>query len=280
MSHETFTDVITPCISDTETSGLVKPGERTFNDPAKDTQATAMLGVSFCERRLDVALAKLPAMRFRIIPTVSQNTVGLLAWSAWFSADWRDVSYQGNQFFDVIHIPSSQDAGQRNALAIGNDVMFATRLGQAAKSDCRIAVLESLLAAGDDPNDFLASPDEPSPLEFAVSKDRIDANQWLLDHGADPNLGRPLIAAIDHDQSSAWPLAMLTLLLDVDADIHQAYPLFGDETKCVSVLDWARLYQISEDVNGYLRSRGAIHYWTDDTIAAAQREWKPYRIVP
>jgi ankyrin repeat protein len=140
--------------------------------------------------------------------------------------------------------------------------------------------LESLLAAGCDPNGFLKSPNESRPLEIAVSKDRIDVIKWLLDHGADPSIGRPLVAAINHEKSSDLQLAMLTLLLDGGASINQTYPLFGDETKRFSVLDWACLYRISEDVINYLKSRGAIHHWADDKIAAAQRELKPRRIVP
>ncbi len=73
---------------------------------------------------------------------------------------------------------------------------------------------------------------------------------------------------------------MLTLLLDNGANINQTYPLFGDETKRFSVLDWALLYGISEYVIGHLKSHGAIHHWTHDEIAAAQRELKSRRIVP
>jgi hypothetical protein len=155
-----------------------------------------------------------------------------------------------------------------------------TWLGQAVKNDCSISVLESLLAAGCDPNGFLKSPNESRPLEIAVSKDRIDVVKWLLDHGADPNIGRPLVAAINYEKSPDLQLKMLTLLLDGGASINQTYPLFGDETKSFSVLDWACLYRISEDVISYLKSRGATHHWLDDKIAAAQRELKPRRIVP
>jgi uncharacterized UBP type Zn finger protein len=123
-----------------------------------------------------------------------------------------------------------------------------TWLGQAVKNDCSISVLESLLAAGCDPNGFLKSPNESRPLEIAVSKDRIDVVKWLLDHGADPNIGRPLVAAINYEKSPDLQLKMLTLLLDGGASINQTYPLFGDETKSFSVLDWACLYRISEDV--------------------------------
>jgi hypothetical protein len=155
-----------------------------------------------------------------------------------------------------------------------------TWLGQAVKNDCSIAVLESLLAVGCDPNGYLKSPNESRPLEIAVSNDRIEAIRWLLAHGADPNIGRPLVAAINHEKSPDLQLVMLRLLLDGGANINQTYQLFGDETKRFSVLDWALLYRVSDDVIGYLKSRGAIHQWTDDKIAATQRELKPRRIVP
>jgi hypothetical protein len=119
-------DVITHFRSDTATSELGKPGECAFDDPAIDIQATAVLGVSFCQHRLDAAAAKLPAMRFRILAAVFQNTVGFLSWSAWLPADWQDVIYH---VFGVIHIRSSQDGRQRHALTLGHDVMLATGLG-------------------------------------------------------------------------------------------------------------------------------------------------------
>lgn len=171
-------------------------------------------------------------------------------------------------------------SGDTSFLAKRAKYSSETWLGQAVKNDCSISVLESLLAAGCDPNGFLKSPNESRPLEIAVSNDRIEAIRWLISHGADPNIGRPLVAAINHEKSPDLQLAMLTLLLDGGANINQTYPLFGDETKRFSVLDWALLYGISEEVIRYLKSRGAIHHWTDDIIAAAQRELKPRRIVP
>ncbi len=154
-----------------------------------------------------------------------------------------------------------------------------TWLGQAVKSHCSIQVLEKLLAAGCDPNGYLKSPKEPRPLEIAVSHDRIDAIKWLLEHGADPNTGRPIIAAINHAKSSDIQLAMLELLLDGGASINQTFPLFGDEQNRFSVLDWAVLYSISPNVIEFLKQRGATHHWSMDKINASQKELKQRRIV-
>ncbi len=154
-----------------------------------------------------------------------------------------------------------------------------TWLGQAVKSHCSIQVLEKLLAAGCDPNGYLRSPKESRPLEIAVSHDRIDAIKWLLENGADPNTGRPIIAAINHEKSPDIQLAMLKLLLDGGANINQTFPLFGDEENRFAVLDWAVLYSNSTKVIEFLKQRGATHHWPTDKINASQKELKHRRIV-
>jgi hypothetical protein len=155
-----------------------------------------------------------------------------------------------------------------------------TWLGQAVKNDCSVVVLEKLLSAGCDPNGYLKSPNESRPLEIAVSNDRIDAIKWLLAHGADPNIGRPLVAAIHYEKPADIQHEMLTLLLEGGAEINQTFPLFGDETNRFTVLDWALLYDVSHGVIEYLESCGAVRHWTDEKLVAAQRDLKPRRIVP
>lgn len=155
-----------------------------------------------------------------------------------------------------------------------------TWLGQAVKKKCSIAVLDKLLAAGCDPNGYLESPKETRPLEIAVSDERLDVLKWLLEHGADPNIGRPIVAAIHHEKSSAIQLAILTLLLDAGANINNTFPLFGDESNRFTVLDWAVLYDVSPDVIKFLKRRGASHNWPVEKIDASKRELQPRRIVP
>ena len=72
---------------------------------------------------------------------------------------------------------------------------------------------------------------------------------------------------------------MLELLLNGGADINKAFPLFGDEQNSFTVLDWAVTYGLSPKVIEYLKSRGALHKWTQEKIATAQADLKPRRIV-
>lgn len=148
-------------------------------------------------------------------------------------------------------------------------------IGQAVDRGCSLVVLDRLLAAGCDVNEQI----ESRPLEIAVGQDRIDALGWLLRNGADPNLGRPIIGAINHSKSPELQLEMLELLLNGGADINKAFPLFGDEQNSFTVLDWAVTYRLSPKVIEYLKSRGALHKWPQEKIASAQADLKPRRIV-
>lgn len=148
-----------------------------------------------------------------------------------------------------------------------------TWIGQAVDRGCSLDVLDRLLESGCDVNEQL----ESRPIEIAVAKDRIDAVVWLLKNGADPNLGRPIIAAINHSKSPEIQLEMLELLLNAGANINKTFPLFGDEQNSFTVLDWAVSYGLAQKVIEYLQSRGAIHNWPPEKLSSMQVQ--PRRIV-
>ena len=152
-----------------------------------------------------------------------------------------------------------------------------TWLGYAVSHDCEIKILEKLVKAGCQVN---ASPDANSqPLELAISKDKIEVVQWLLDRGADPNLGRPIVGAINHRKTADVQLALLELLLAAGCDINRSFDLFGDENQRFSVLDWAEMYSISQEVIDFLKSNGAKKLWSDETTRKNKNELGTQRIV-
>jgi hypothetical protein len=157
-----------------------------------------------------------------------------------------------------------------------------TWLGHAIDADCGIPILEKLLAAGCDVNS--CSKESASyrigALDRAISKDRIDVVKWLLDNGADPNLGRPIIGAINHGKPANVQLEMLKLLLGAGADVNKTFDLFGDESQRFTVLDWAEMYGISSAVIELLKTYGANKQWTDDETRKHQNDLEHRRIVP
>ena len=155
-----------------------------------------------------------------------------------------------------------------------------TWLGDAIFVDCSLSILKKLVAVGCDVNAFLASDKSKSrPLGIAINKERIDVVEWLLGKGADPNLGRPLVSAINYKLEPDVQMAMLTLLLDAGADINRTFALFGDEEKRFTTLDWAELYGVSPEVIEYLKSKGAKKQWTDKATRSKKKELKHRRIV-
>jgi ankyrin repeat protein len=134
---------------------------------------------------------------------------------------------------------------------------FTTWVGLAISENCRLEILAKIVGAGCDPNSRSSSPDKTSALEVAVDNDRIDAIQWLLENGADPNLGRELIGAINFRKTPDIQLKMLTMLLDAGANINKSHALYGDETDRFTALDWSILYDVPDQVIDFLKERGA-----------------------
>ena len=75
----------------------------------------------------------------------------------------------------------------------------------------------------------------------------------LLARGANPNLGRAIIAAINLDDHQRR-MRYLHALVKAGVDVNQRFPLFGDRNKLFTALDWSR--KIPE-VAKFLRRQGA-----------------------
>ena len=134
---------------------------------------------------------------------------------------------------------------------------YTTWLGHAISHNCGIATLRKMFAAGCDTNARALSPDATSVLEVAVDDNRTDAVQWLLENGADPNIGRPMIGAVSFRKPPEVQIELLKLLLDAGGEINKTYALYGDESDRFTVLDWAHLYEAALEVVHFFEERGA-----------------------
>jgi len=157
-----------------------------------------------------------------------------------------------------------------------------TWLGHAVAKDCDIPILAKLLAAGCDVNSCSEKTGSGHlrPLEIAISNDRIEIVNWLLANRADPNLGRPIIGAINHRKAPDLQLQMLKLLLAAGGEINRTFELYGDEKQRFTVLDWAEMYNLSPDVIDFLKSKGAKKSWTNEMTRENQNKLGDRKIVP
>ncbi|GAB5405858.1 MAG: hypothetical protein Aurels2KO_40890 [Aureliella sp.] len=97
-------------------------------------------------------------------------------------------------------------------------------------------------------------PEKFGPLDQAIGDDgSLEILKFLLSRGANPNIGRPLIGAINV-KDEQLRMQMIKLLVEHDCDVNRLYPLYGDWDRAFTALDWA---QSKPEVVEYLEAKGA-----------------------
>jgi hypothetical protein len=120
-------DVLAAFVANTKSAELMKPSDRSFNDPASFTQPTAMFGVPASQVRGNAAATKFVAVRLRIVTAISLNTPGSMAWPAHLAADRRNCFHQWQKLRHVVRIGAGKRGCQWNARRIRNDMVLAPR---------------------------------------------------------------------------------------------------------------------------------------------------------
>lgn len=102
-----------------------------------------------------------------------------------------------------------------------------------------------------------------TPLDQAICADELnDRNQlikYLLELGANPNISRSLIAALNPrrgDEDVSLELVRL-LVEEGGADVNRVYDVYGDPNNTFTAVEWAEVFGRPK-IAAYLRSQGAI----------------------
>lgn len=114
-----------------------------------------------------------------------------------------------------------------------------------------VATVKTLLDLGFDVN-ALCGKEQSSALGIAIDKNHYEIAVFLLSTGANPNLSRPMIGALNRD-STDRKMAFVKLLVENGCDVNRIYDLYGDITKEFTALDWTK----DPEMVAYLRSKGA-----------------------
>lgn len=123
----------------------------------------------------------------------------------------------------------------------------------AAARKSRVDVMKEILDLGIDVNLQNSLKPHDTALPSAIHGEQLEMTTFLLSRGIDPNIGRPLITAINiKDQSRA--LEFVQLLVEHGADVNKLFEFMGDENELFTALDWA---SAKPTVAAYLKSRGA-----------------------
>lgn len=163
-----------------------------------------------------------------------------------------------NKVFNAIYA-LNVDAALRllrnNNALIDEGVAGESWLHIAAGTDS-IEMVHAILDLGIDINTRATSngrTTSQTPLICAIRLDAFKAASFLVGHGADTNIGHPVISAIVSDMCER--VELVTLLHQHGADLHVVYP-YGEDGTPMNPLKMAMIYQRNEIVD-YLRAHGA-----------------------
>ncbi len=95
---------------------------------------------------------------------------------------------------------------------------------------------------------------DETALAQAVADGQLEVAKYLIKQGANPNIGRPLIAAINQEDC---PFEMVKLLVENGVDINQTFFWFDDPDQPFTALSHA-IDSDNGQIVKYLRSKGAV----------------------
>jgi hypothetical protein len=105
-------------IANLQASEGVQPGNRALDDPSRFSQATTVRYTLLGKQGRDATFAQASAMRFGTVATVSLHDFGLAQWASPLVTHARNRVYERIQLGDIVHIRSSQDDSERDALRV------------------------------------------------------------------------------------------------------------------------------------------------------------------
>lgn len=105
--------------------------------------------------------------------------------------------------------------------------------------------------------DAVNLPDKSSALDTAISFDHPHFVKFLLSRGANPNLGRCLIGALNR-KTEALRWEMVKLLVEGGINVNLMLDLYGNKNAAFTALDHAVVVG-DHEIADYLRQHGAKH---------------------
>lgn len=92
------------------------------------------------------------------------------------------------------------------------------------------------------------------PLSVSITLKQKEITEMLLERGANPNIERPIIAAINlHPVEEAGKY--VKILVEHGCDLNRVYDLYGDKDNGFTALDWAKE---KPAIAEYIRSKGGL----------------------
>jgi len=117
-------DIGAAFVSYAESTKLMEPRQGSLNDPAVYAQLAPVPDAATGQDRLDAQVHERIAVPLGIIGTIALNPVGMAARPAALAGDRGNGVNQRQQLRHVVPVCARERGGQRDAVRIGDDVMF------------------------------------------------------------------------------------------------------------------------------------------------------------
>ena len=119
--------VVPSLIANTQPTQLVQPGYRTLHWPPVDAQPATMAGETLCQDGLNSQRTQFPPMGFRVIGSVTLDSVWSMARPTDFTPNPRNGGHQGQQLGHVMAVSLGQYGRQGESIGVSNQVVLAPR---------------------------------------------------------------------------------------------------------------------------------------------------------
>ena len=124
--HQSFMNIWSAFVTNSQSAILVEPGQCSLNDPAVDTKTAAIFSSSFSQYWLNSFSSQLLAMGLRVIAAIPLNTIRSIARMPNLARYRRYCFNQAGQLCNIMAISTSQFSCKRQSLAISNYVVLRT----------------------------------------------------------------------------------------------------------------------------------------------------------
>jgi hypothetical protein len=121
-------DLVESVGAEEQSAPVAEPGEGAFDDPAVASEPGAVAGVAAGDDRFDAAAPHEATVFVVVVAAIGEEGVRPAAWSAGTAAHRRDTVEQREQLGDVVAVRSGERPGQRQAAAVYEDVVLASRM--------------------------------------------------------------------------------------------------------------------------------------------------------
>jgi hypothetical protein len=194
-SEEGFVDIVASCPPDPQVADPCSQevGHRPLDDPTKGAQAGAVGLAAFGDHRTYASVAKEPTVPVVIVAAVGEEPVGPSPRSTDNAGNGRDLVEQGQQLGDVVVVAAGQRHREREALAVGDDVLFAARSCAVDRAESvfepvMVSVLHSVVLVSG-----VVGRARPSSVASSVRRKRTEREQVS---GGDAKIRSPRYAGI------------------------------------------------------------------------------------